>query len=349
MSAAAMAAEEWIGNMSKKSLSPDKPEFLDMLDKAWSSGKYCCPECGRELELSTLVQLQDNTCSQCGKSFFMPRKLGEYYLYEQVASGGMGSVFKGVSRKFQGFILAIKLLARAARENPSNIRGLLNESEVCVNFLESEYIAACVDSGFIDDEYYTVMPFVEGERLDARIARLGKLPLEEVLPMLMHILAAEQHVYRHGFLFRDMKPENIIINEFGYAVLLDFGLCIPLEQARNPQDEFISGSPYFIPPERLLGEPEDACSEIYSIGMVAYNALTGHTIYDADDLDALAHRHVAKMKVSNASKMGGIDPEFAKIIERMIRREAAERQQTFLEVADEIRAFQAKYNPNSQG
>ena len=322
--------------------APETVEFLDMLDKAWETGKYACPECGHEMEMASLTPLQSYECPACKATFFLPRKLGDYYLYAQIGEGGMGSVFRGVSRKFPGFILAIKLLARQARQCPANIRGLLNESDVCVNFLESEYIAACVDSGFIDDEYYTVMPFVEGERLDARITRLGKLPLSEVLPMLMHILAAEQHIYRHGFLFRDMKPENIIINEFGYAVLLDFGLCISLEQAHNPQDEFISGSPYFMPPERLLGNPEDACSEIYSIGMVVYNALTGHTIYDADDLDALAHRHVAKVKIKNASKMEGIEPEMAKILDKMIKREPQDRYQSFTELADELRAYMAK-------
>ena len=324
-----------------KAPSPETTEFLDMLDKAWETGKYPCPECGNEMEMASLTPLMDYECPVCKQKFFLPRKLGEYYLYAQIGAGGMGSVFKGVSRKFNGFILAIKLLARQARQDPSNIRALLNESDVCVNFLESEFIAACVDSGFVDDEYYTVMPFVEGERLDARINRLGKLPLSEVLPMCLHILAAEQHIYRHGFLFRDMKPENIIINNFGYAVLLDFGLCIPLEQARNPEDEFISGSPYFMPPERLLGNPEDACSEIYSIGMVVYNALTGHTIYDADDLDALAHRHVAKVKISNASKMEGIEPEMAKILDKMIKREPQERYQTFTELADVLKAYMA--------
>ncbi|MBO4345792.1 MAG: hypothetical protein J5833_08545, partial [Victivallales bacterium] len=104
----------------------------------------------------------------------------------------------------------------------------------------------------------------------------------------------------------------------------------------------ISGSPYFMPPERLLGNPEDACSEIYSIGMVVYNALTGHTIYDADDLEALAHRHVAKVKIRNASKMEGIEPEMAKILDKMIKREPQERYQSFTELADELRAYMAK-------
>lgn len=319
-----------------ETLQGSETQLLDF-EMAWKTGEYPCPKCGKNLKMETLQPLENNTCPHCKEIFFMPRRLGDYYLYAPGGGGGMGSVYRSVSRRFPGKILAVKLLARKEHSNPPNIKGLLNEAAVGEHFSQSEFIAACWDHGYLDGEYFTVMPFVEGERLDKRIERLGKLPPSEVLPLILHILAAEQHIYNRGFLFRDMKPENIIINKYGYAILLDFGLCITLEEARNPQDEFISGSPYYMPPERLLGNPEDACSEIYSIGMVAYHALTGTTIYDADDLEALAQRHVAKMKVSNASKMNGIPTEISTFLERMIRREPNERQQTFQEVLEDVK------------
>ncbi|MBR4223060.1 MAG: serine/threonine protein kinase [Victivallales bacterium] len=325
----------------KNQAIPGSSVHLDDLDTAWRVGALPCPYCGQDIPMEGVASLEMHDCPHCGNQYFMPRKMGDYYLYEPGGGGGMGSVYKTVSRRFPGKVLAMKLLARKARDTPSNIHALLNEAEVSSHFNDSEYLAACFDSGYMDDEYFTVMPYITGEGLDKRIARLTKMPPAEVVPMTMHILAAEQHIYRKGYLFRDMKPENIIINQYGYAILLDFGLCIPLEQARNPQDEFISGSPYFMPPERLLGKPEDAYSEIYSIGMVIYNALTGTTIYDADDLDALAHRHVAKLKVNNASKMTDIPKDIAVILEKMIRREPEERYQTFQEVAEAFK--QLKY------
>ncbi len=295
-----------------------------------------CPFCHKTYPLDKLTALAMNKCAKCGEDFYAPRKIGDYFLVATCGEGGMGSVYEAVSRRFPHQKLAVKLLSRKARENPPNIRAILNEADVSSHFQDSEFIASSLDSGFIDDEFFIVMPLIDGEGLDKRILRLGKLAPAEVLAFTKHILAAEQHIYAKGYLFRDMKPENIIINKFGYAIMLDFGLCISLDKARNPDDEFISGSPYYIPPERLLGNPEDANSEIYSIGMVMYHALTGTTIYDADELEALAKRHVSTLRVKNASKMTGIPEEIAVLIEAMIRMDPAQRPQSFKEVYDEI-------------
>ena len=318
---------------------PGSVEQLEEFESAWKSGKFPCPACGRKMALDTLEPLKINGCTHCKENFFFPRKLGEYYLFEPCGGGGMGSVYKAVSRKFPGQLLAVKILARSECSNPTNIRALINEAEVSANFRDSEYIAACLDHGYLESEYFTVMPCIDGERLDKRIERLGRLDREEVLRITLHLLAAEQHIYSRGYLFRDMKPENVIINNYGYAVLLDFGLCIPLVEAQDPKDEFISGSPYYMPPERLLGNPEGAPSELYSIGMVMYNALTGTTFYEADQLEELAQRHVAKMKISNVAKMRTIDKDIAAILEPMLRQNPLERPQTFREVFDQVKAL----------
>lgn len=302
----------------------------------WKMQIMECPFCHKSHPLSELTPLAMNKCSKCGEEYYVPRKIGPYYLVATCGEGGMGSVYEAVSPKFPHKKLAVKLLSRRARENPPNIRAILNEAEVSSHFQESEFIASSLDSGYIDDEFFIVMPLIDGEGLDKRIERMGKLPPAEVLTITKHVLAAEQHIYAKGYLFRDMKPENIIINKCGYAIMLDFGLCIPLEKARCPDDEFISGSPYYIPPERLLGTPEDAPSEIYSIGMVMYQALTGSTIYDADELEALARRHVSTLRVKNASKMTGIPEKIAQLLEKMIRQKPEERPQSFREVYDAI-------------
>ena len=319
---------------------------LGDLESCWKMKRWECPFCHKMYTFDELTPLSMNKCQKCGREFYVPRKIGDYFLVATCGEGGMGSVYEAVSRRFPHRKLAMKLLSRRARENPPNIRAILNEAEVSSHFRDSEFIASSLDSGFIDDEFFIVMPLVEGEGLDKRIERLGKLQPQEVLALTKHVLAAEQHIYAKGYLFRDMKPENIIVNKFGYAILLDFGLCIPLEKARCPDEEFISGSPYYIPPERLLGQPEDANSEIYSLGMVMYHALTGSTIYDADELEALARRHVATLRVKNASKMTGIPADIAQLLERMIRVSAQERPQTFKEVYDAICRIQENMASN---
>jgi len=321
--------------MSEKKSIPDPIAALQL----WEKGQILCPSCGKVMARENVQPLQLLPCTSCKEMLFVPKKVGSYFLYEPTGGGGMGSVYKAVSELFPDDILAVKILSRAARENPADIHALLNEARVSSFFVNSDYIAACLDSGFADDEYFTVMPFIEGERLDKRIDHLHKLPEKEVLSMGLHLLAAEQHIYHMGYLYRDLKPENIILNQYGYAVLLDFGLCIPRQQAAHSDEEFVSGSPYYLPPERLLGHGETASSEIYSLGMVLYHALTGRTFYDADEMQALVRRHISGLRINSTAKMQGLRTSIGILLDAMVRQEPNERPQDFVYVADSIKAI----------
>lgn len=307
--------------------------------QAWAQGLAICPECHTGNPLADLETLTFQPCCKCGKSFFVPKKVGCAFLYEPAGGGGMGSVYKAVSERFPDRLLAVKLLSRAERDSATNVQALLNESRISALFKDSQYLAACLDAGFDNDETYTVMDFITGERLDKMIERMGHIPEPQLLALVRHILAAEQHIYRLGYLFRDLKPENIIITPQGYAVLLDFGLCIPRQQALESGDEYVSGSPYYIPPERLLGKPEDARSEIYSLGMVMYVALTGKTYFDAEEMNDLAMRHLSKLRVSNEAKMAGISPPLAKILTSMIAQNQEDRPSSFMELYQALNAL----------
>lgn len=321
--------------MSEKNSIPDPSAAMQL----WEKGQILCPACRKNIALEHVQPLQLLPCTNCKEMLFVPKKVGNYFLYEPAGGGGMGSVYKAVSALFPDEVLAVKVLSRAARENPADIHALLNEARVSSFFINSDYIVACLDSGFADDEYFTVMPFVEGERLDKRIDRMHQLPEKEALLMGLHLLAAEQHIYHMGYLYRDMKPENVILNQYGYAVLLDFGLCIPRHEAANSDEEFVSGSPYYLPPERLLGQGETACSEIYSLGMVLYHALTGHTFYNADEMQALVRRHISGLRINSTAKMQGLRTSVGILLDAMVRQEPKERPQDFVYVADSIKAI----------
>lgn len=321
--------------MSNDNNIPDAGKALEL----WAQGQIACPLCNKSLQLQNLVPLQMMPCPHCEKMFFVPNRVGGYFLYEPCGSGGMGSVYKAVSESYPGQIMALKVLSRQARQSAANIHALLNEARVSALFADSDFIVSCVDSGFLDDEYFAAMPFVEGQRLDERLERQGRLQEKNVILMGLHILAAEQHIYRLGYLYRDLKPENIILNEYGYTVLLDFGLCISREQAAHNDDEFISGSPYYIPPERLLGHGENASSEIYSLGMVMYHALTGRTFFDANEVEALARRHISGLRINSTAKMKDLRSSIGILLDAMVRQEPKERPQDFIYVADSLKAI----------
>jgi serine/threonine-protein kinase len=334
---------------SAKALSPE--ELARQCEErvvAFEGGHLPCQGCGLQIPSRKLEVLKMVECPQCQRIAFVPLRVGNYWLFEPLGGGGMGSVYKAVNRQYPTQLFAVKILSRTEKTKPVNIHAMLNEARIGKIVGGHPCLVKCVDSGCEEGEYYSAMELVQGERLDKRVDRLGRLPERQVLQMGMHILSAEQHIYKCGYLYRDMKPENIIINEGGFAVLFDYGLCISRELALNPQEEYVSGSPYYLPPERLLGTGEDAYSEIYSIGMVMYYALSGQTFFDAKEVEALAKRHLSKMRLSVSGKLRDFRPELVEVLGRMIRQEPGERYQTFHEAARAIEAVRLTVPPAAE-
>ncbi len=312
------------------------------LSGAFAAGKVPCQQCKFDIPMKGLQQLRMVECPVCKAVTFVPLQVGRFWLFEPLGGGGMGSVYRALSQDALDRHFAVKVLSRIEKTKPANIHALLNEARIGKLIGDHPCLVKCVDSGCENGEYYSAMELVVGERLDKRIDRLGRLPEPQVLQIALHILAAEQHIYKCGYLYRDLKPENIIINNEGYAILFDYGLCVSRDDAMHPKDEFVSGSPYYLPPERLLGKGEDACSEIYSLGMVIYYALSGQTYFDAGEVEALAKRHVSKVRLSVSSKLRGFPEDLVTVLSKMIRQEPEERYQSFHEVARAIRTLLEK-------
>ncbi len=310
------------------------------LKKSFAEGFTPCQSCGRQLPLDRLEPLMMVECPRCKSINFVPLKIGNFWLYEPLGGGGMGSVYKAFHIEAPNDLYAVKVLARSEKKRPAQIQALLNEARIGEIIGDHPSLVKCVASGYVDNEYYAAMEYVEGERLDKLIDVNGHLEEKVALNVAKQILAAEQHIYECGYLYRDLKPENVIVAEKEKVVLLDYGLCVPRTVALNPKDEFISGSPYYLPPERLLGLGEDAYSEIYSLGMVLFYALTGQTYYDASEVEALAKRHVSKVRLSISSKLRGFRPEMVQLLSSMIKQECNERFQTFSEAMAAIEEVQ---------
>lgn len=307
-------------------------------------GHLPCLECGFLMPLEKLQSLKMVQCPSCQNISFVPLRVGHFWLFQPLGAGGMGSVYKAYNSEAPGELFAVKILPRNERANPSLIMALLNEAQKARIVGNHPCLVSCVASGYEDGEYFCATQFVQGESLQLKIEMHGHLPEREVLKIALHILAAEQHIYNCGYLFRDLKPENVILNTEGYAIVFDYGLCMPLEDARTKVDEFVSGSPYYIPPERLMGTGEDAFSEIYSLGMVIYYALTGKTYYDATEAESLAKRHLSKVRVATASKMKDFRPELVAVLSKMIKQDFHERYQTFAECRVAIKEALASFD-----
>ena len=213
-----------------------------------------------------------------------------YRCIRPIGQGGMSRVFL-VERLRDGAHLALKFADGSVSE----------DSEVLYRFVE-EYglleqvrhpnVLQIYDQGVTDDVLFIVMEYLPGGTLKQYIGNKGMEP-QRAWSVLREMVQALAEVHRMGIIHRDIKPENIMLRSDGAAVLGDFGVARRIYKARNPGPvEYIVGTPYFMSPEQALGEAEDERTDIYSMGAVFFNMLTGEKPYQGGTLEEIVQQHL---------------------------------------------------------
>jgi serine/threonine protein kinase len=297
-----------------------------------------CGSCHAVLCLMNFTPLSLEKCPQCGSPIFIPYHVKEYWLYRPLGGGGMGIVYKAVHHSHPDMEFAVKILPRDKKNDPRLIESLLREAGIGKAFGKHPHLTPVADYGSSGDEYFSAMDFCEGRRLD-QIISLEPISQEYVLLWALQILSAEQKMYDCGYLYRDLKPQNLLIDKDGNVHVIDYGLCVKIEEATNEGVETVDGSPLYMPPERICGMPENMSSEIYSLGMVMFHALARKTYYTATGAFEVSRKHVNSLRMANVlNRMPGTaDPRIADILDNMIARAPAERYQTYREAAVAIK------------
>ena len=301
-----------------------------------------CFECGlchNVLGLMNFIPLSLEKCTQCEAPVFVPYNIKDYWLYRPLGGGGMGSVYKAVHSEYPNMEFAVKILPRNKKEDTRLIEALLKEASIGQTFGRHPHLAVVADYGKHGDEYFSAMEFCEGRRMDQIIESGEPIPQKYALLWVLQVLSAEQKMYDCGYLYRDLKPQNIIIDKNGNVHVIDYGLCVKVVEATNEGVETVDGSPLYMPPERTCGMPENMSSEIYSLGMVMFHVLTGKTYYTATGAFEVSRKHVNSLRMANVvGRMPGtVDLKISEVLDKMIARAPVERYQTYRETAMAIK------------
>jgi serine/threonine protein kinase len=224
-------------------------------------------------------------------SITIGQTFGNYQLERELGQGGMGTVYlakdSGLNRH-----VALKILRSDLGEDPSFSTKFLEEVEVTASLAHPNIIRVFT-LGDQDGRLYLVMEHLDQPSLEDSMQTRGKIPEKEVLEIGMGIASALQFAHEEtGLIHRDIKPGNILFGRENIPKLADFGLAAGARSALGQQDE-IWGTPYYVSPERLLREPEDIRSDIYSLGATLYHALAGRPPFDADTAEEVAKRHIS--------------------------------------------------------
>ncbi len=222
------------------------------------------------------------------------QKLGKYEIIELLGQGGMATVYKGYQADIDRFV-AIKVLPPHPGQNSNFIDRFRLEARTIAQ-LQHPHILPMHDYGTEKDVLYLVMSYVSGGSLKDRIAQ-GPMTLNEVEVLLRQIASAMDYAHRHGVLHRDIKPDNVLIDSEGHALLADFGVAKILKGDTSgglTATGGVLGTPAYMAPEQGQGMDLTPEADIYSLGVIVYEMLTGHQPFSADTPMQVVLKHITE-------------------------------------------------------
>jgi tRNA A-37 threonylcarbamoyl transferase component Bud32 len=254
--------------------------------------------------------------------------VGGYELTGLLGAGGMGQVYAAVHPVI-GKRVAIKVLLPAMSRDPEVVQRFVTEARA-VNRIGHPNIVDIFAFGELEDgRHFMAMDLLVGESLRQRLAR-GPLPVGEVLAILDAVSSALIAAHAHGIVHRDLKPDNVFLAEVAgggtQVKLLDFGIAKLLGgQGMTTQIGALLGTPAYMSPEQARAEPIDARSDIYALGIVAWELLVGDLPFDATSYVEVLEAHVEQMPPPPSSRAPGIPPEVDALIGAMLAKQADQR------------------------
>ena len=268
------------------------------------------------------------------------RQLGKFRLEKRLGSGAMGDVFLGVHVSLGNFV-AVKLLNAAATRAPGGIQRFANEARA-VAAIGHENIAGVIDQDQLPDGTpYIVMEFVEGTTLRELLVENGALPLKQSAQIALDALSAVGAAHHKGIVHRDLKPENVRVMPSGRSKVLDFGVAKLLDSP-NPAlstDGAIIGTPHYMAPEQVKAEPIDGRADLYAIGVMLFECVTGQRPFDAPNMIALLDRQVNAAPPWPSKLRGDVPPALEQVILKALEKHPGRRFSSAEEMAAALRAL----------
>jgi hypothetical protein len=252
--------------------------------------------------------------------------IGNYKIEEKIGEGGMGAVYRGVDTMLDREV-AIKALRPELASQDSIVERFRTEA-VTLAKLNHPNIATLFSLFRHGDELYMVLEFVRGETLDSILKRRGALPAAEAIPVFCQVLDGIDHAHELGIVHRDIKPANMMLTEKGTLKVLDFGIARLLGSARMTRAGNIIGTLEYMAPEQVRGQDTDGRSDIYALGMMLYEVLTGRLPFESENEFELMKLQTEQVPQPPRELNPAIPEAVEEAIMRAVRKDPDERFQT---------------------
>lgn len=270
----------------------------------------------------------------------MPDKVlgGRYIIQDKIGTGGMAIVYRGIDNRL-GRPIAIKTMLPQYAADPSFAARFKQEAQAAAA-LQSPFIVSVYDWGKDNDTYFIAMEYLRGTDLKSGVRKHGALDCKKVAQIGSQIAQALSVAHRHDIIHRDIKPQNIMVQPDGNIKVMDFGIA----RAKNSHlttDNSVLGTAHYVSPEQTQGKPLGPTTDIYSLGIVMYEAATGVVPFDGDDAISVALKQVNEQPVPPSARNPRVDQALERIILKCMQKDPKNRFQTAEEVFKVLRDYLA--------
>jgi len=270
---------------------------------------------------------------------FQPEQVlsGRYRVLRKIGGGGMADVYLCEDLSL-GRRVALKVLLQRFLDDPNFVERFRREAKAAAG-LNQPNLVSIYDWGEVDGTYFIVMEYVEGETLKDLVRRQGRLGGSEAVRILLQLLAALEFAHRTGIVHRDVKPQNVMLDRHGNVKVTDFGIARAGDSGMTEAGSIL-GTAQYLAPEQAKGQRVDERSDLYSVGIVLYEMLTGTVPFKGDSAVTVALKHVNQMAAEPAQLVPGMPYALNQIVLKAIAKDPDQRYQTAEQFARDLRSAQ---------
>ena len=327
------------------SKSQESSSNLNFSGKAWRTAK--CSSCNKEFEAHTKVCPFDDTRLEIQDALLGQVLEGRYKVLEFLGRGGMSTVYK-VEHQILSKILAMKFLQAQLVTKTDSVMRFQREGKAMAR-LQHPNLCSVTECSIIDGVPYLVMEFLQGQSLDQILNEEKRLSAKRTIEIMMQVADGLEHAHQEGIVHRDIKPSNIMMTptESGgeAAKVVDFGLARIMdgEDQKLSQTGEAFGSPLYMSPEQCLGNAIDARTDIYGLGCVIYECLSGNVPFRGKTFMETFNLHISG-ELKPFAKGLDVPPALADLVERMLAKDSIDRPESMAVVKSELSAVLESLN-----
>ncbi len=293
-----------------------------------------CGECGTRLPAINDVEITETMETPKKELTTGSTFAGRYQVIEELGKGGMGRVYKAHDTKIKEKI-ALKLIKPEIAKDKKTIERFSNELRLARK-IRHKNVCGMFDLGEEKGTHYITMEFVPGEDLRSSIRRFGQLPIGKSISIAKQICEGLAEAHRLGVVHRDLKSNNIMIDKEGNVRIMDFGIARSLEAKGITGAGVMIGTPEYMSPEQVEGEEVDQRSDIYSLGIILYEMVTGRVPFEGDTPFSIGVKHKSEMPQNPKELNTQISDDLNRVILRCLEKEKDKRYQSSGEIRSEL-------------